>query len=447
MKTVLSSLVLTLSLSFLIAQNNLLQSGPMLGYSDYREVLLWVQTTQAAEVHYEYWAKGSTQKQTTPKVTTNASNAFIAKVLAQNLTYGTTYEYALFINDKKVELNRTLEFQSQVNWPYRQDPPEINFATGSCAYINEEQDDRKGKPYGGGYEIFETIHQQNPDFMVWLGDNTYYRVPDWTTRTGMLHRNTHTRSLPELQNLLSSTHNYAIWDDHDYGPNDSDRGFAMKTTSQEVFELFWGNQNSNVTGEGGITNMFVWGDCAFYMLDNRFHRSPNKRTTGEREYLGDTQIEWLIDNLKHSQAPFKFVAIGGQTINSAAIYENYATYAEERQKLLDLIAAEKIEGVIFLSGDRHHSELSAMPREGAYDLLDFTVSPLTSGTHANKDEGNIYQVKNSLIVERNFALFNVSGTFRDRTLTVTYMNAQGEKLYEHKLHENSLKYPKVNTNE
>lgn len=447
MKQIVAFLLLTLSFNSLVAQHILLQSGPMVGYSDFREVLLWVQTKQEANVHFEYWPLGSTQKQTTNIVSTNANNAFVAKVLAQNLEYGTTYEYALYINDEKVELNRKMQFKSQLNWAYREDPPTINFATGSCAYINEERDDRKGKPYGGEYQIFETIAQQNPDFMVWLGDNTYYRVPDWNTRSGMLHRNTHTRSLPELQNLLSGTHHYATWDDHDYGPNDSDRGFPLKKTSQEVFELFWGNQNSNVTGEGGITNTFVWGDCAFYMLDNRFHRSPNKRTTGDREYLGEAQLEWLIDNLKHSQAPFKFVAIGGQTINSAAIYENYATYAEERQKLLDLIAAEQIEGVIFLSGDRHHSEVSAMPREGAYDLIDFTVSPLTSGTHANRDEGNIYQVENSLIVQRNFAVFSITGAFRDRTLLVTYFNEKGEQLYEYKIHQNQLKYPKVNSNE
>ena len=48
----LASLILwALSLN---AQPNLLQAGPMLGYSDYREVLGWVQTTEAAEVKIEY---------------------------------------------------------------------------------------------------------------------------------------------------------------------------------------------------------------------------------------------------------------------------------------------------------------------------------------------------------------------------------------------------------
>ncbi len=32
-----------------------IQSGPMVGYSEMREVLLWVQTKQAAKVKFMYW--------------------------------------------------------------------------------------------------------------------------------------------------------------------------------------------------------------------------------------------------------------------------------------------------------------------------------------------------------------------------------------------------------
>ncbi|MEL6987937.1 MAG: hypothetical protein AAGK97_08910, partial [Bacteroidota bacterium] len=46
------------------AQNDLLQSGPMLGYSDFREVLIWVQTKAAADVHIQYWGKDNQKKRT-----------------------------------------------------------------------------------------------------------------------------------------------------------------------------------------------------------------------------------------------------------------------------------------------------------------------------------------------------------------------------------------------
>ena len=54
---------------------------------------------------------------------------------------------------------------------------------------------------------------KNPDFMLWLGDNTYLRESDWNSRTGFIKRYPHTRALSELQPLLASTHHYATWDD------------------------------------------------------------------------------------------------------------------------------------------------------------------------------------------------------------------------------------------
>jgi alkaline phosphatase D len=36
----------------LFSQKEILQSGPMVGYSTMKEVLLWVQTNEAAEVHF-----------------------------------------------------------------------------------------------------------------------------------------------------------------------------------------------------------------------------------------------------------------------------------------------------------------------------------------------------------------------------------------------------------
>jgi alkaline phosphatase D len=53
-------------------------------------------------------------------------------------------------------------------------------------------------PYGGDYAIFEAIYETRPDAFIWLGDNVYYREPDWTSRTGMIHRWTHDSFHPTL---------------------------------------------------------------------------------------------------------------------------------------------------------------------------------------------------------------------------------------------------------
>ena len=443
MQKLVTLIVLLCIQSFLIAQDQLLQSGPMVGYSDYREALIWVQTTAPAEVKIGYFAQGEKERFTDPVQTTKAGD-LIAKLFPREVAYGTTYTYKLYINGAYVARPYPLEFQTQTLWQWRTDPPEFSFAIGSCYYANEDKDDRKGTPYGGQYEIFNSILSKKPDLMVWLGDNIYLRDPDFLTETGIRHRNRHARSVKELQPLLGSVHHYAIWDDHDFGPNDADRSYVNKKATEAAFNDYWGNLNTNATGKGGITSHFLWNDVEFFMLDNRYFRASNRSLDPNKEYLGADQLKWLKDALTTSRAPFKIVCIGGQTINDAAKYENMATYPGARQRLLDAISSEKIEGVLFMSGDRHHTEISRMERPDAYPLIDITCSPLTSGTHKPRDEGNSYLLKDKSFYERNFGVVKVTGPRTDRNLNLTIYNLKGEEQWTYSIDAKSLKYPREN---
>jgi len=398
----------------------------MLGYADMREVMIWAQTKEAARVRIQYWEQGKTgPKLTTPEVRTQAETAYTARFLADRLQPGKRYQYEVIVNDKPVALAYPLSFQTQTLWQWRTDPPAFTFAIGSCTYINEEPYDRPGTPYGGGAEIFKAIQAKKPNFMVWTGDNTYLREIDWNTRNGVLHRYTHTRSVRELQPLLASTHHYAIWDDHDFGPNDADRGYWLKPVTREAFRMFWGNPN--YIFEDAVTGTFTWNDCQFFLLDDRSFKTPNHLQTGDRTLLGQKQFDWLIDALSYSQATFKFVVIGGQVINPAAIFENYATYGEERDRLIKAITDGKIPGVLFITGDRHHSIMHKLDRPGTYPLYDLTISPLTSGPAKAQDQELALPtvVPNTYLSERNFATLEVSGPQKERTLTIRAFDAKG----------------------
>ncbi|MEO0727402.1 MAG: alkaline phosphatase D family protein [Bacteroidota bacterium] len=427
-------LILCISSLSAVAQKDLLQSGPMLGYSEMREVMLWVQTTEPATVQFAYWPEGEkTKVQLTDPYQTSKAEVFTAKVVADAVEPGTTYKYELRINDKAVKLGYPTVFQTQELWQWRTDPPTFTMALGSCSYVNEPVYDRPGNSYGGDYQIFDAIHERRPDAMLWLGDNIYLREVDWFSRTGIMKRYTHTRSLAEMQPLLASTHHYAIWDDHDYGPNDSDRSYIHKHTTLEAFRRFWGNPTYGLNGDAsGITTAFTWADMDFFLLDNRFFRKPNRRSSGESVYFGEDQLEWLIDALANSRAPFKFVATGGQILNTEAVYENYINLApEERAYLLGRIAEEDIKGVIFLTGDRHHTELSSYVNSRGNVVYDLTVSPLTSGSGSNRDgENNEARKEGTLVVQRNFGLLTVSGAFRERELLIQIFDTAGEELWQ-----------------
>ena len=425
--------------SFSFTQENNINAGPMVGYSKKIEVALWIQTNTEANVKFIYWDINNLNEVfETEQITTNKKSGFTATLIADLVQPGKIYHYQPIINGNKINFDYELEFQTQEHWEYRKAAPDFSFAVGSCAYTNEIEKDRPGKSYGGDYFIYSNILEKNPDFMLWLGDNVYFREPD-DSKTGIYHRYTHDRALIELQPLLGSVHHYAIWDDHDYGPNNSDQGFIHKDITLQAFKDFWANPSYGIENNGGITTQFRWSDVDFFLLDNRFFRTPQNRKTGYKEILGKQQLEWLIDALVSSEATFKVIAIGGQVLNSEKVFENYINWDDEHRELLHLLSVEDIEGVVFLSGDRHFSEVSKMDRY-SYPLYDFTVSPLTSGyCDICKDEQNEYRIQESTVFERNFAIFNIHGSYKNRILEYTIFNNKGEPLWNHKIHENDLR--------
>lgn len=429
----ITHLFFLLFLTYGFSQKTLLQSGPMVGYSEMKEAMIWLQTKENASVKIEYFALDNPGK-IFYSDTYNATkeSAFTYHVVLDKLQPGKKYNYTVFINNKKVDLPYETSFSSKKLWLWREDAPNFTVALGSCTYINETELDRPGKGYGSGYSIFESINSKNPDIMIWGGDNIYLREADWDSKTGILHRYTHSRSIKEMQPLLAKTQNFAIWDDHDFGPNDGDRSFYNKNLTLEAFKDFWANKSYRMNPEQneGNYSTFNWGDAQFFLLDNRFFKSPNDRKTGTRTILGDTQLEWLIDALSSSNASFKIIYIGGQVITSAARFENYATYPEEKEKMLKEIENNKIKGVLFLSGDRHFTELSKLERNGTYPLYDWTVSPLTSGvSESYKEDKNTNQVEGSVFAVNNFGMISFSGDKANRQIKLSLFDKEGKELW------------------
>jgi alkaline phosphatase D len=428
-----------LTISYAFCQ---IKSGPMLGYSEMREVLLWVQTEKAEKVKFAYWEKGlPAEKIFTDVVLTLKKDAFVARIIADQVLPSKKYEYEVYVGKKKMNFAYPLEFQTQTLWQYRTEPPNFKFAVGSCVYTNEERFDRPGAAYGKGSGIFNKIYDQKPNFMVWGGDNIYLREADWNTQTGINHRYSEFRKQKNLQPLWANVHHYAIWDDHDYGNNDSDRSFWGKNMTLKAFKNFWGNPNYIFENEA-VTGTFVWEDCQFFMMDNRWFRAPNELKDENRDYYGEKQMNWLIDALKGSAAPFKFVVTGGQVVSNAAVFENMANYPGERKKLLDKIAENKISGVVFISGDRHHTNIQKMDREGTYPLYDFTISPMTSGAGKPVEE----EYKNKQIIEgtelnnaQSFGLIEISGKRNERVLKINVFDAEGTKKWDYTINAKDLK--------
>jgi len=414
------------------AQESLLQSGPMVGYGQMTEVMLWVQTTEPASVQFRYWDIQHPGTISLSK-TLSTSEANVAHVLIDGLLPGNKFGYEVLINGTPVKRPYSLGFQTQPLWHWRTDPPDFTAAFGSCLYINETQWDRPGTPYGSDYKILGVMASKQPDLMLWLGDNTYYREIDWHTSAGLQHRWTHTRATPELQPFLGASHHYATWDDHDYGPNDADRAYRLKGEALENHKLFWGNQTYGTPETPGVFGRFEWGDVEFFLLDDRYHRSPNGAPNdASKTMFGKEQFRWLMDGLVSSNATFKIVANGNQVLNPSTGGETFYNYRHEYETLLRFIKEQRIPGVVFLSGDRHLTELVVLKDTAFYPLYDYTSSSLTAGLSSYKDTDNPNVVPGTLVNDaHSFGILRFSGPRRDRVLTMECWDHTGTLRWSH----------------
>ncbi len=424
------------------AQKSLLQSGPMIGRVNKTDVKLWVQTKKKARVSFKYWekAKPANVHQTESK-TTQKSDAYIAKFIIDGLKPNTTYAYRLYINKKEVKFSYATEFTTQDVWLWHHAPADFSFAFGSGAYINDPVFDRSGRPYGGQYEIYQNIAYKKPNFMIWDGDNTYLRQNEWDSKSGMIYRYTHDWSIPEKQQLFATVPHYAIVDDHDFGPNDSDGSFWNKDNALKIFDLFWANPDY-VSGLKSATSQFSYNDAEFFLLDNRYYRDPNTlKSKDHKTILGKKQLEWLKKALVFSKARFKFIVMGGQFLNTARAYETYSNHGfdKERLDIIDFIYAEGLKNVIFLTGDRHMTEISLLDNGKNFPKIwDITVSPFTSGpnTHA-ENEPNRLRIPNSLIEVRNFAIFKLEGKGKDRHIKINFYDQKGKLIKDFTIKQDS----------
>lgn len=315
---------------------------------------------------------------------------------------------------------------------------DIEFLVGSCALLNTDWS-RFMFP-GLSENIFNVMKRERSEFMLWLGDNVYYFSKHYNSYDGMFGRNLKIRNqFLSLTDFLAKQPNYAIWDDHDYGYNDADKTFPLKDTALKVFKSFWPNPyNEEDTMKGNLFT-FRYYDAEFFMTDDRFYRDPEGDSAGA--FLGMPQVIWLQNKLKNSDATFKFVCVGSQVLNECYYGESYAKYPLERRALLDFIADNNIPGVIFLTGDKHYTELSKKVYNG-YPMYDFTSSPLTSPVIPVK---HIKGYENTCLLpetgyyKKNYGKIALSGPAGNRVCKMEIYGKGGKKRWEYIINANDIK--------
>ena len=289
--------------------------------------------------------------------------------------------------------------------------------------------------------LLQRIVADKPELFLFIGDNIYADTEDMAV---MRAKYAKLAADPGFATLRTMCPIMATWDDHDYGINDSGAEYSKKTEAEEIFLNFWGEApNTARRKRQGIYDSKIIGPegsrVQIISLDTRYFRSPLKtgeRRVGGRYYpdpdpqltmLGDEQWQWLGEELQ-KPAELRLIVSSIQFIAEAAGQETWSNLPTERQRMIDLIASTKANDVLFISGDRHWSELSVQKDGGApYPLYDLTSSSLNQPHPRGTPTGNRYRDPEMMATyhHANFGVIEINWEAASPSLTLKIVDADG----------------------
>ena len=404
--------------------------GPMVGHTTDTSAWIWVQPRGPLELD----AEASGPEGAVAEAELNAAGQAPVLLRLEGLLPDTPYTVRLEADDRPVQMEPELAFRT---FPRPGDPTRLRIALVSCARVL----------WDSTQTIWGAIAADRPDVVLWLGDNNYFEdgdsihPGDWSDPERMEFKYAELRALPTLQPLLRQAVHYAIWDDHDYADGEPDRTFPLRSEVTRLFERFWANPSYGAgPGEDGIYSSVVLGDVELFLTDDRFFRDPEDapRVPG-KTMLGREQLRWLEEGLAASQARLKIVAVGVQVLADYHQYDGYLRYPDERAALMRWIRDQRIEGVVFVSGDRHLSELMRDDERVGYPLYELTASPVGNRVFTTGlEQPNPIRI-GGYAAGFNYGLLDVDTTREPGTVTFRLKDAAGAEVLSHEVRLDSLR--------
>lgn len=275
--------------------------------------------------------------------------------------------------------------------------------------------------------ILRNVKSYQPDIFIYAGDNIYADTRDMSafrTAYQALIQKT------EFRNLVESVPIIATWDDHDFGENDAGAEYPQKVKSKDLFFEIWGEPaGSPRRNRDGVYTSYYFGDVAhrvqIIVLDNRFNRSPlagnvlgyTANNDPTKTMLGENQWNWLANELLQP-AKIRLIVSSTQFCCEQNGWEAWGNMPLQIEKMYQTIRTAQAEGVFFVSGDVHYSELSKRTPSNLYPLYDLTSSGITNiETNGAPNQYRIVTqnpitVKNFGAIEINWSASPVAITFK-----------------------------------
>ena len=273
--------------------------------------------------------------------------------------------------------------------------------------------------------IWDRLRRENPDFILMNGDAVYvdayeYVNKEVATELDLWQRYIDTFRRISMYHWRDLKPIFANWDDHDFGSNDGDRTFGMRTQVTKLFKAtFSGPELPGVWTPGAFgesSEITAFGQT-FFLMDDRTYRQPNKKQKTHELYghWGKDQYNWFISRVREVKGPV-WIVNGNQYFSSKPPGEKESFQENHPANFAKLI--EDLRGVnakvIFASGDVHFSEITRVPKEQiGYETFELTSSAMHSTV--DKVWENPLRLPGARTLEFNFMMISsrVAGTGLD----------------------------------
>lgn len=439
-------------ISFLIFFNVIIYSqvqyGPFVGAVSDNSAVFVAKTYSNQKIAIEYsMNRDFFNSQKTKEVITNDSFFNFIKIEVNNLQSDTKYFYRAIVEgngDAKIHSFKTFPKNKEYNF---------SFGFGSC----QQSSYSKWNPV-----IFPVIAKDSLRFFIQIGDWTY---PDTTekkygyrffSKLDLLEKSYESKynyNYPFPSNVLSQVPIAYVYDDHDFGFNNSDGSDSNKVNSYWAYQNFFPHYKLE-NPENGIWQSFKFGDVEFFLLDLHSQRSktsealdlngnfnPPKGHSILAGYKidGINQKDWFINALKNSRAKWKVIvssvifnpryieALKNETLMKKYPWmkddaiDKWCGFPEDLNLIINTIKENNIKNVIIISGDSHSSyiddgsnsvipEISASNLDVPNSLLDQKLKEggLEIWSEGSYDgNGQTYGKVSFIYGKENFALLEI----------------------------------------
>jgi len=254
-----------------------------------------------------------------------------------SLTSNIQYYYAVEVNNT-IDSSVTGRFHT-----FPLDSGSYTFALGSCAQT------------GSNNVVFQTIVNQNPLFFFHLGDFHYQNI-------GVNDQNLFRQA---FETVLASPNQSALyrqipmaytWDDHDFGPNNSDSTSPSRTASRLTYQEYVPHYPLAFgSGNISINYSFAVGRVMFIVCDSRSARSPfSAADNSAKTMLGIAQKDWFKQELLEAKSSYPLIVwVNSLPWIGVTGDDGWYLYTNERREIADFLKNYDIKSLCMISGDAH----------------------------------------------------------------------------------------------